>query len=131
MPTNGSTFSLVFGRSLGRVVVDIHGALDATTAAQLKHRLVDLIDNQGNRQLVLDLREMTHVDPAGLSVLVNAHNRIQRIAGAMVLSGATPEVIRTFEAAGLDRELNLTPAWSHPAYGEGPTGAGRSSGVGA
>ena len=131
MQANGSRFSLVFRRSLGRVVVDIHGALDASTAGQLRHRLADLIEGQGNRQLVLDLRETTLIDPRGLAVLVDAHKRIQRIAGSLVLSGASPDVIRQFEAAGLANVFNLTPAWAHPAYGDGPVESDRSAGLGA
>ena len=131
MQTNGSRFSLVFGRSLGRVVVHIHGALDAATAGQLRHRLADLIEGQGNRQLVLDLRETTLIDARGLSVLVDAHKRIQRIAGSLVLSGASPDLVRTFEAAGLSNVFNLTPAWAHPAHGDGPAESDRSAELGA
>lgn len=131
MHSNGSRFSLVFGRSLGRVVVDISGSLDASTAGQLRHRLADLIEGQGNRQLVLDLKEMTRIDATGLSVFVDAHKRIRRNAGELVLSGASPEVMRVFEAAGLDNVFTLTPAWEHPAHGDGPVESGRSTGVGA
>lgn len=131
MLSNGSRFSLLFARSLGRVVVDVIGPLDVNTAGQLRHRLTDLIDGQGNRQLVLDLRGMTLVDSAGLSVLIHAHKRIQMNAGDLVLSGASPEVLAVFEAAGLDKVFTLTPSWMHPAHGDGPRESGRSTGLGA
>ena len=131
MPSNGSRFSLAFGRSLGRVVVAIAGVLDASTAGQLSHRLADLIEGQGNRQLVLDLRETTHIDARGLSVILDAHKRIQRNAGSLVVSGASPDVIGTFEAAGLANVFQFTPAWAHPAHGDGPLESGRSAGLGA
>jgi len=130
LQSDGTRFSLVFRRSLGRVVVDIRGALDASTAGQLRHRLADLIEGQGNRQLVLDLRETTLIDSPGLAVLVDAHKRIQRIAGSLVLSGASPVVMQGFEAAGLANVFNFTPAWAHPAYG-GPVESDRSAGLGA
>jgi len=128
--SNGSRLSLVFGRSLGRVVVDVHGPLDASTAGQLRHRLTDLIDGQGNRHLVLNLREMTLVDRAGLSVLVHAHKKVQRNAGHLVLSGASPAVLRVFERAGLHKVFSLTPSWLHPSHGDGPPES-RSAGLGA
>ena len=90
MLSNGSRLSLVFGRSLGRVIVELNGPLNATTAGQLRHRLTDLIDGQGNRHLVLDLRGMTFVDAGGLSVLIHAHKRVQMNAGLLVMSGASP-----------------------------------------
>ena len=119
MPTSGSEFSLVFGRALGKVIVTIHGPVDSRTAPELRHRLVDLIDGQGNRHLVLDLHRMTTVDPSGLSVFVDAHKRMRRIAGELVLSGLRPEVARAFESAGLDKVFTVTPMWSHPANGYG------------
>jgi anti-anti-sigma factor len=131
LQSNGSRFSLVFGRSLGRVVVDIHGELDAASAGQLTHGLRDLIEGQGNRQIVLDLRGMTLIDPSGLAVLVDAHKRIQRNAGSLVLSGASPEMMRAFEAAGLANVFNFTPAWAHPAHGDGRLESGRSADLGA
>ena len=76
-----SGFSLVFSRALGKVVVHIHGALDASTAPALKARLVDIIDNQGHRQVVLDLRMMTGVDAAGLVVFADALKRMDDYGG--------------------------------------------------
>lgn len=110
-------FSLVFSRALGRVVVHIHGALDSNSAQELKARLVDVIHGQGNRQLVLDLRETTLVDSAGRSVLVDALRRMQRSGGELVLSGPTSDVAQSFHDAGLDTVFVITPAWDHPAHG--------------
>jgi len=117
LTSNGPTFSLVFGRAFGAVVVDIHGALDGDTAGQLRDRLVDVIDGQGNRHLVMDLVGTTLVDATGMAVLLDAHKRIQRNAGTLVLSGASPGVLLALEGAGLDKILTLTPAWAHPADG--------------
>ncbi len=130
LQASDAEFSLVFGRALGKVVVSIHGPVDARTAPELRHRLRDLIDGQGNRHVVLDLRGTTLVDPAGLTVFVNAHKRMQRIAGELVLSGPSPDVISAFRTAGLDKIFTLTPAWAHPAYGFGRSNAGDRAGWG-
>ena len=120
MQVNDFEFSLVFGRALGKVIVSIHGPVDADTAPELRHRLRDLIDGQGNRHLVLDLSGTTLVDDAGLAVFIDAHKRMQRIAGELVFSGAPTKVLGTLKAAGLDKVFTVTPAWSHPAnaYGD-------------
>ena len=104
---------------MGKVVVTVHGPLDANTASELRDRLVDLIDGQGNRQLVLELREMTSLDRAGIAVMVDALKRLQRIAGSLVLSGPTPEAVKALGAVGVEKAFAITPAWAHPAYGEG------------
>jgi len=126
---SASHLSLVFSRALGRVVVHVHGPLDADTAHQLRDRLVDVIDGQGNRQVVLDLREMTRIDAVGFSVLVGAQERIQSIAGELILSGPTRAMTRAFAAAGLDEVFVITPAWTHPAHGDTRTDSNRGRDV--
>ncbi|CAA9220898.1 MAG: hypothetical protein AVDCRST_MAG10-658 [uncultured Acidimicrobiales bacterium] len=130
MQANDSEFSLVFGRALGKVVVSIHGPVDARTAPELRDRLRDVIDGQGNRHVVLDLRGTTLVDPVGLTAFVDAHKRMQRIAGELVFSGPSPDLIHAFRSADLDKVFTVTPAWSHPAYGYGRTNAGDRAGWG-
>jgi anti-anti-sigma factor len=73
---------------------------------------------------------MTHVDSAGLGVLVGALRRLQRIGGGLVLSGATSEVALTLESAGLDKVFDMTPAWDHPARGGVDSDAGGGIGWG-
>lgn len=117
MQANDSEFSLVFGRALGKVIVSIHGPIDAGTAPELRHRLLDLIDGQGNRQVVLELSGTSRVDPVGLRVFVDAHKRMQRIAGELVFSSPPASVARAFRSSGLDKIFTVTPAWAHPANG--------------
>ncbi|MFN2505070.1 MAG: STAS domain-containing protein [Acidimicrobiales bacterium] len=118
MTLDGADFSIVFSRALGRVIVHVHGALDWNTAHQLKHRLIDVIDGQGNRDLVLDLKGMTSIDSGGIAVLVDALKRLQKRGGDLVLSGPTATVAAALEAVGLDKVFDITPAWSHPSNGE-------------
>lgn len=110
-------FSLAFSRALGKVVVHVHGPLDATTAPDLAARLVDVIDNQGNRQVVLDLRGMTSIDANGLFVLADALKRMDEYGGEVLLSGPTRAVDDHLRAVGLEETFGITPEWTHPARG--------------
>jgi anti-anti-sigma factor len=112
-----SDFSLNFSRDSGKVVVQVQGALDAGAAPTLRERLVDIIDGQGNRQVVLDLREVTAVDFAGLVVLVETLRRMDGYGGELVLSGPTVVVAGQLRAAGLGELFLITPDWRHPAWG--------------
>lgn len=116
MPDNPE-FSLVFSRALGKVIVHVHGALHANTAPDLKARLVDIIDGQGNRQVVLDLRNMTSVDADGLFVLADALKHMDDSSGELLLSGPTSEVEEHLRAVGLEKTFGITPEWTHPARG--------------
>lgn len=112
-----SGFSLVFSRALGKVVVHIRGPVNASTAPGLKARLVDVIDNQGNRQVVLDLRKTTGIDAAGMLVLTDAMKRMDAHGGQLLLSGPTRAVERQLRAVGLEETFGITPEWTHPARG--------------
>ena len=112
---DGSGFSLVFSRALGKVVINVHGALDVNTAPSLKAGLADIIDNQGNRHVVLDLRKTTGIDAAGLSVLVEAFKRMADYGGDLLLSGPTSAVERQLRTVGLEEVFGITPEWTHPA----------------
>jgi anti-anti-sigma factor len=114
---DGAGFSLVFSRALGKVIVHVHGALDADTAPALKARLVDIIDDQGNRQVVLDLRKTTGVGAAGLLVLADALKRMDDYGGELLLSGPTSSVEEQLRTVGLEETFGITPEWTHPARG--------------
>ena len=122
--STGLEFSLVVSRALGKVVVHVHGGLDARAAPALRERLVAIIDGEGNRQVVLDLRGMTGVNFAGLSVLVDAVMSMRERGGELVLSSPTPGVLEQLQAAGLAEAAVITPEWTHPARGR--TGAPRA-----
>jgi anti-anti-sigma factor len=113
---DGSHFSLLFSRSLGKVVVRVRGTLNARTAPALRARLVDVIDNQGNRSVVVELQEMTAVDNAGLFVLADALRRMDSQGGELLLSGPTPRVHEQLRAFGVG-SCWITPEWKHPARG--------------
>jgi len=111
--------SLAFSRALGKVVVHVGGPLDARTGPELEHRMDDLIDGQGNRQLVVDLAATTFVDAAGLSVLVHALERVREAGGDLTLTGVAADVSRVLEAAGLDRLFPASPGWAPPGLAAG------------
>lgn len=97
----------------------VSGSLDVDTAPELRHRLTDLIDGQGNRQLVIELHGLTSIDRAGIAVLVDALKRLQRNAGSLVLSGPPDAVVTALVAAGVEKAFATTPAWAHPTQGGG------------
>lgn len=118
-------FSLVFSRALGKVIVHVHGSVDVDTAEELRDRLADVIDGQGNRHLIVDLKGMPSIDAAGCAVLVDAVKRMQRYGGEFVLSGPTIDVTHALDAAGLEKGYVVTPPWAHPAHGGGVTSLAR------
>ncbi|HKN50763.1 MAG TPA: hypothetical protein VJ010_11110 [Actinomycetota bacterium] len=66
-------FSVAISRALGMMVVTVHGALSAGSCRQLRYILWDLIDQHGNRNVVVDLRDMTVAAGADLELSWTPH----------------------------------------------------------
>jgi anti-anti-sigma regulatory factor len=91
---------VAISRALGTVVVTVHGSLSSETSGQLRHILWDLIDQQGNRNVVVDLRDTTVGPRAGLEVFEAAADVIERLGGTFTLSGPPDEIVGALAAGG-------------------------------
>ena len=100
-------FSLRFRRVLTHVVVDVVGELDALTAPQLRRRLDDLIEEQGNLHVAVDLGATTFVDSTGLTVLVDAAARLEAKGGTFTVLAPAPTTLRLLAVAGLLDRLDV------------------------
>src|SRR5687768_9691404 len=65
-------FWLAISRALGTVVVTVHGRLDGTASRQLDGVLTDLIDGQGNLDVVADLWDVKTIEGDSLAVFDSA-----------------------------------------------------------
>ena len=86
-------------------VVTVTGVIDVATAPQLRSRF-DAIPDRGT---VVDLAGVTLLAAAGLTVLLDLHDRLHRTGAQLVLLGVPPHVRRTLAATGLDTTLAMTP----------------------
>lgn len=108
MSTQSVSFSILFGRDGGTVVVRIAGDLDVATAPQLEHGLSGLIDGQGNLSIRVELGEVTFIDSIGLTTLVRALRQVRDRGGDLVLANPTPTTLRVLELVGLTQVFRIT-----------------------
>lgn len=71
-------------------IIDIRGRLQAATVGALRNEQNRLID-AGNQCFVVDLRETTFMDSAGMSALVSLLKQAKQIGGDVVLVRPTDE----------------------------------------
>ena len=85
--------------------IHLAGALDTAAAPRLERTLRDA--HAHTRLLVLDLRELTFIDPAGVEAIVDASRRARAIGRRLVLVRGRPDVYRRFTriAAAGDIEI--------------------------
>jgi anti-anti-sigma factor len=96
-------------RRPGHTIVALSGALDAAAAPALREHLIGALRHSG-RLLIIDLREVTSADPAGLAVLVGIRGRAAGHGIVVRLVAPGPQVAGLLRTTGLDRTLHAEPA---------------------
>ena len=85
-------------------VVEVGGEIDLYSSAELRDELLRVLRRCGP-QLILDLREVTFMDAAGIEVLLATRRRAQLEGGWVRLVRASPCAWRMITVAGLQREF--------------------------
>lgn len=94
-------FRLAISRAFGTVIVTVHGMLDRTTSRELDGVLTDLIEGQGNLDVVADLWDMEAIEGESLAVLDAAVACAHSQGGHLTLTRPTPAVRELLETMGL------------------------------
>ncbi len=89
---SGTLFNAVVEEIQGLPVCRLSGRLDVLTAAQAQQILEDLVQ-AGQRDLVVDLAELSYVSSAGLRVLLLVQKLLRKVGGRIIIY-RTPEMVR-------------------------------------
>jgi anti-anti-sigma factor len=84
----------------GYRVLAVAGDLDLATAADLARAAVKLI-GAGARDIIVDARDLTFCDSAGLTAFVQIANLLEPQDGRLAIAGARAIVLRVLEVSGL------------------------------
>ena len=91
----------------GRLVVEVGGELDCSTAPPLQERLMALIGARDVDAMVLDMAGVRFMDTSGLQTLVEVHRLLQSRGGGLVLRRPAPNVVKLLEITGMDQVLRV------------------------
>lgn len=100
-----------------RVFVALSGDLDLTTSPPLREALDRLIERYPDRDLVLDLTEVSFIDSSGLGVLLGRYRRLNPRGRELSLVGVKPSIRSVLAVAGLPQIMPVLSA-SASAGGE-------------
>ena len=99
------------------VVIVVNGALVSDGFSDLDRRVVEALGD-GYRRLVLDVHQVSAIDPAALGLLWGALRGIRRRGGTLTAAGARPAVrpaLEVLRSGGLTLHASVLAALSHDA----------------
>ena len=102
-----ATFSFAVSRAMGTVVVTCHGELAGDAAASLRAALSDLIEAQGNLEVVVDLRDAVLSDGGAVAPFDAAARWSAARRGRLRVCVATEAARAPFVAVGLGPLVEL------------------------
>jgi anti-sigma B factor antagonist len=98
--------SVETGEDRSLAVVHVTGEVDMLTTPLLRSTLIQQLDN-GVRQLVVDLREVTFLGSSGLGVLVEALKAARRHDATLQLVCTSRAVTRPLAVTGLSQVFDI------------------------
>ncbi|MCQ8191568.1 STAS domain-containing protein [Streptomyces rugosispiralis] len=117
----------------GVTVAEIAGELDIFAVGRIVARLDSLVQVRCP-DLILDLRPVTFLDCAGLSLMCRLRNRVLERDGRLRLVIADPRFLRLLRMVRLDDAFevleDLTPAIAGAAGASGPAAGGGGDALG-
>lgn len=87
-------------------IVRVAGELDLATGPRLRRELL-LAADRAQRLLIVDLRDLTFIDAAGIRVLLTGARRMAECSGRLTLACPQEGVRRVLEMTDLDRYLGV------------------------
>jgi anti-sigma B factor antagonist len=91
-------------------VLAVRGELDFDGAPSLREALIEAIDENPGRRVVVDLEGVDFIDSAGLGVLVGGLKRARDAEGELALVATGRSVVRVLELTGLTRVFEIHPS---------------------
>jgi anti-anti-sigma factor len=83
------------------------GEMDISTTAELSDTVTELCQD-GAREIVLDLRELSFIDSSGVRTLLTAHKLCSEHGCQFVVGAGVPEAVqRVFDVAGVGELLEF------------------------
>lgn len=80
--------------------------LDSLVAPALKSEFI-ILNNEGFRNMIIDLTEVSFVDSSGLSAILIGNRVCKDKGGALVLTGVQDNVMKLIKISQLDSILNI------------------------
>ena len=88
-------------------IIALQGQVNSANAATVETEVLAVVQ-QGARNVLLDMRELSYISSAGLRVVLVLAKRLKQAGGKLVIYGMQPHVREVFDISGFLAILNVT-----------------------
>jgi stage II sporulation protein AA (anti-sigma F factor antagonist) len=93
--------------SVGGLVIGLSGELDHHAAKKILREINDCTDEIVPTVCILDMSGVTFMDSSGIAVALGLYRKMNEVGGKMSVRGASPQAMKIFGAAGLERMIKF------------------------
>lgn len=104
----GERINLAIERERDALFVDVTGRIDGATAIEFEEGVRNAIA-ETDRCLVIDFRDLAHIDSAGLRVVLAAAKFLVARNGRLMLCNFSNSIHNQFELMGFDKIVPIHP----------------------
>lgn len=91
----------------GVLIVRVEGELDMHVADEFRNTVDGALDNNGLKNILINLKGVTFIDSSGLGVILGRYKRISLLGGKLCAAHIQPQVARIFELSGLLKIIRI------------------------
>ncbi len=109
MPSPADNSHLIVRNTTDGILARLVGfdMLDEATTPEARALLIELAEEVGSAELLLDLADVRFLTSTGMGMLVALHNRLQTLKGKLALCGINDEIFEVLEITQLTRVLDI------------------------
>jgi len=91
----------------GIAIVEVHGVITVGAGNMMLRDIVTSLLKEGNKKLLLSLRDVEYIDSAGLGELVKTHTTLERQGGQLKIVNLSQKVQDLFKLTGLHKVFDV------------------------
>jgi anti-anti-sigma factor len=89
----------------GKIILQLEGRLDTTTAPELQTVLIPAFDDA--KEINVKFDSVAYVSSAGLRVILMGQKEAKKKNASMIISGVSDEIMEVFEMTGFAAMLDI------------------------
>lgn len=90
-------------------VLRLRGEVDLFTAPRLRAALGEMVE-AGQRELIVDMRDVEYFGTAGIAALAGALAQVRRHGGSLKVACPHPHVLKLFQLTDMNKVFRIYPS---------------------